>query len=144
MGGALQGALEGRSKPGTYIERNPENGHLLLVSARAAVAEDLPKYNPPTRQVPDDLFKADVKGTRYILAYHGETHDQGRTSSLGLQVCNQDDDIGRLGNDGARLQRTDDGAIITTAIDGSCRVETARGRLRRLCRTNGGSYSGRT
>jgi hypothetical protein len=42
------------------------------VNARAAVAEDLPKYNPPTRQVPDDPFQVDVEGARYLLGYYGE------------------------------------------------------------------------
>ena len=59
---ALQGALEGRLKPGSYVERNPERGYRLLVNARAAVAGDLPKYDPPTHQVPDDPFKVDVEG----------------------------------------------------------------------------------
>lgn len=39
---ALQGAVEGRSKPETYVERNPERGSRLLVNARAALAEHLP------------------------------------------------------------------------------------------------------
>ena len=54
------------------MEGNPERGYRLLVNARAAVAEDLPKYNPPTRQVPGDRFQVDVEGARYILAYHGK------------------------------------------------------------------------
>ena len=38
---ALQSAVEGRSKPETYVERNPERGSRLLVNARAALAEHL-------------------------------------------------------------------------------------------------------
>jgi DNA-binding winged helix-turn-helix (wHTH) protein len=68
----LQGALEGRSKPETYMERNPERGYRLLVNARAAVAEDLPNHHPPTRQVPDDPFQVEVEAAGYILGYHGE------------------------------------------------------------------------
>jgi len=124
---ALQGAREGRSKPETYMERNPERGYRLLVNARAAVAEDLPKYNPPTRQVPDDPFPADVERARHILGYHHgdlmtnvEHRASAHWSATGM-MTHEDWETMK-----PELQRTDDEAIFTSAIDGSCRVETAR------------------
>ena len=65
-----------------------------------------------------------------------------RRIPLPLPLVRDQDEVGRgLGNGIARLQRTDDGAIFATAIDGSCRVKPCLRMASRILEDHGESLN---